>query len=56
MSKSIVEVKVVDQETVEVTSMDKEGNKTIETLVRASDLSQYDESTQIICQDLWGAN
>jgi hypothetical protein len=53
MSKNIIEIKVIDSETVEVVSTDKDGIKTVETIGRSSDLSEFDESTKIICRNLW---
>ena len=42
MSKNIIEIKVIDPDTVEVLSMDKDGIKTVDTLGRSSDLSNFD--------------
>jgi hypothetical protein len=52
--KSIIEIKILDAENVEVTSVNKDKSTHIDILTKLSDLTEFDDSTKIICNNLWG--
>jgi hypothetical protein len=51
--KSIIEIKILDADSVEVTSVNKDKSTHIDILTKSSDLTEFDDSTKIICGNLW---